>query len=450
VQSNDQYDTIKKTGFMMKSPLVAETISKSSDSDILSLLLSFDLDFKGLNKYNAIHNFHSFAAKFPPQLPRLFIEYLTKPGEVVLDPMMGSGTTIVETILTGRRAIGFDIDPLAVEIALVKTTRLQKTRILEAYTELFNNIRYVLGNSPEVEEALEKRFDEGTRKFIDYWFHPHIQKELMTIVLAIERIEDTDIQRFFKLVFSSIIITKSGGVSRARDLAHSRPHLVKSKIPQNVMEAFSSRVKKTCSGLNDFGQNASEPYIRQCDARQLPLPDSSVDLVVTSPPYANAIDYMRAHKFSLVWFGQSVAGLTELRSKYIGTERANDSSPTGLPALARSTIERVSELDKARGRILTKYFQEMKIVLKEVHRVLKKNKNAVIVIGSSTMRGVETQTHLNLVEIAEGVGFQIIGIAKRLIDRDKRMMPARNHSDGSSQIEMRMHEEYVIGLRKTK
>jgi len=433
----------------MKSSLVAERISKSNDSDILSLLLSFDLDFKGLNKYNAIHNFHSFAAKFPPQLPRLFIEYLTKPGEVVLDPMMGSGTTIVETILTGRRAIGFDIDPLAVEIALVKTTRLQKTRILEAYTELFNTIRYVLGNSPEVEEALQKRFDEGTRKFIDYWFHPQIQKELMTIVLAIERIEDTDLQRFFKLVFSSIIITKSGGVSRARDLAHSRPHLVKSKIPQNVMQAFSSRVKKTCSGLDDFGQNASEPYIRQCDARQLPLPDSSVDLVVTSPPYANAIDYVRAHKFSLVWFGRSIASLTELRSKYIGTERANDSSPTGLPALAMSTIERVSELDKAKGRILTKYFQEMKIVLKELHRVLKKNKNAVIVIGSSTMRGVETQTHLNLVEIAEGLDFQIVGVAKRLIDRDKRMMPARNQRDRSSQIEMRMHEEYVIGLRKT-
>jgi DNA modification methylase len=439
-----------KAGLMMMSSLVEERISKHEDSDILSLLLSSDLNFKGQNKYHAIHNFHSFAAKFPPQLPRLFIEYLTKPGEIVLDPMMGSGTAIVEAILAGRKAIGFDIDPLAVEIALVKTNRLEKTRIQAAYTELTYNIRYVLGNSPEVEEALEKRFDAGTRKFIDYWFYPHAQKELMAIVLAIERIEDAIIQRFFKLVFSSIIITKSGGVSRARDLAHSRPHLVKSKIPQNVMEAFSSRIKKTCSGLDGFGQNAIEPYIGQCDARQLPLPDSSVDLVVTSPPYANAIDYVRAHKFSLVWFGQSVASLTELRSKYIGTERANDSSPTGLPAFAKSTIERVSELDKVKGRILTKYFQEMKIVIKEVHRVLKMNKNAVIVIGSSTMRGVETQTHLNLIEIAKEVGFQMVGVAKRLIDRDRRMMPARNRSDNSSQIEMRMHEEYVIGLRKPK
>lgn len=59
-------------------------------------LLSGDLNFQGQDSAYASHNYHAFPAKFPPQLPHKFIDALTVPGDVVLDPMMGSGTTIVE------------------------------------------------------------------------------------------------------------------------------------------------------------------------------------------------------------------------------------------------------------------------------------------------------------------------------------------------------------------
>ena len=67
----------------------------------LSDLLSSDLDFHGKSSAYASHNFHAFPAKFPPQLPKKFIEGLTEPGDVVIDPMVGSGTTIVEAFLVG-------------------------------------------------------------------------------------------------------------------------------------------------------------------------------------------------------------------------------------------------------------------------------------------------------------------------------------------------------------
>ena len=70
----------------------------------------------------------------------------------------------------------------------------------------------------------------------------------------------------------------------------------------------------------------------------LPLADGSVDLIVTSPPYANAIDYMRAHKFSLVWLGQPIANLSHLRSKYIGAERQDKGDTPGLPVVAQQAI----------------------------------------------------------------------------------------------------------------
>jgi hypothetical protein len=87
----------------------------------LSKLLSTDLNFHRDASNYASHALHAFAAKFPPQLPRVFIEGLTQKGETVMDPMMGSGTAIVEAFLCRRRAVGFDIDPLALMICRVKT-----------------------------------------------------------------------------------------------------------------------------------------------------------------------------------------------------------------------------------------------------------------------------------------------------------------------------------------
>ncbi len=97
----------------LRPPTVDAKQIKKPYQERLATLLSQDLDFHDQDSGYAAHNFHSFPAKFPPQLPRKFIVALTAPGDVVLDPMMGSGTTVLEAFLTGRRGVGFDIDPLA-------------------------------------------------------------------------------------------------------------------------------------------------------------------------------------------------------------------------------------------------------------------------------------------------------------------------------------------------
>ncbi len=83
--------------------------------------------------------------------------------------------------------------------------------------------------------------------------------------------------------------------------------------------------------------------------------------------------------------------------------------------------------------------------LTEMARVLKPGKAAIVVVGSSTMRGMDTRTDVCLGEIGKQVGFELIRIAVRRLDRDRRMMPARR-TEIRSQIEERMHEEYVIGF----
>ena len=92
-----------------------------------------ELDFEEKNNVLIIskhqsyltHGVHKFPAKFFPELPRYLISKYSKLGDVVLDPMCGSGTTLLESILQNRHAIGVDIDPIAKMISRVKTTPIE-------------------------------------------------------------------------------------------------------------------------------------------------------------------------------------------------------------------------------------------------------------------------------------------------------------------------------------
>ncbi|MDX6269628.1 MAG: hypothetical protein QOD28_851 [Acidobacteriota bacterium] len=417
---------------------------KAGRRSILEDLVTVDLNFAGQNSSYGSHNFHAFAAKFPPQIPRLFIEGLTLPGEVVLDPMMGSGTAILEAQLIGRQAVGFDLDPLAIKQSLVKTTWVSPNALAQAVENVMLEARRWLSTVRDPETALNKKFKLKAVEFIQYWFLPETQLQLLALLRAIELLQPGSIRNFLEIAFSAIIVTKSGGVSMARDLAHSRPHLVTDKIPRDALKQFEARARKNILSLTTLPQKTIEPIIRQGDARQLEMEDSSVDLVITSPPYANAIDYMRAHKFSLVWFGAGIEDLSTLRSRYIGAERTSGMIETPLPSRAESIIGRLAILDKGKARILRKYYSDMSITIGQMYRVLRPDRAIIVVVGSSTMRGIDVETHLCLADIAASTGFNIVNVVERKLDRNKRMMPARFGLKSGNGIEERMHHEYVI------
>lgn len=419
-----------------------------SKRERLKALLEGELNFHGEDSGYASHDLHAFAAKFPPQLPRAFIRALTRRGDVVLDPMMGSGTTIVEALLAGRHGIGLDIDPLALRLGRVKTMSADTDALRAAGYHVIARALSLLQDGDVIERSLSDRFDQRTREFIDYWYLPATQRELMALVLAIQDVNIPHIRQFLELTFSSIIVTKSGGVSRARDLAHSRPHLDASKTPKNALDQFAARLRKNLISMAQLRSNGASATPLAGDARIMPFANNVIDLIVTSPPYANAIDYMRAHKFSLVWLGNRIADLSELRAEYIGSERIKQLSAISLPDRPETIIGQLMRLDKAKAAILRKYYVEMHSVLSEMYRVLRTDAPAVIVIGTSIMRGIDVETHLCLADIAVATGFELVGIAERKLDRNKRMMPARFGQKTDSMIEQRMHEEYVIGLLK--
>ena len=417
----------------------------------LETLLGADLGFHGTSSNQGTHGWHPFPAKFPPQLPAHFIEGLTEPGDTVLDPMLGSGTTLVEAARLGRHAIGCDIDPLARLIAAAKLAPLPADLAMGGGMEILGRAkaRHAADNGALTTER-DRRFDAKTREFLNYWFSESVQRELLALLMEVEALADDAARRYFQVVFSSTIIAKSGGVSLARDLAHTRPHRVLDKPPRSAFAEFEKRLRNNQrGGATPIGSHE----VRAAPAEATGLPAASVDLVVTSPPYANnAIDYMRAHKFSLVWLGWPIGELTQIRKRYLGHDAvsrpAPETSAGQLPDQCEGSLKQLAAVDERKAQVLRRYFHEMSAVLAEIARVLKPRKAAVVVVGTSTLRGIDVETHKGLASLGIAAGLDLAGIGTRELDRDKRMMPARWGKTRASRIEERMHQEFVIGLIK--
>ena len=429
----------------------------TSTHNSLAALLAGDLAFQTpVQQAHPLHALHPFAARFPHGLAGYFIQALTEPGDAVLDPMCGSGVTLLEGWLAGRSVIGVDLDPLARRQSAARTAaldanavRVSGAAVLQRAADLCAGVSHPARPLDYVRGSM----DDATREFLDYWFFPETQEELAALLLAIRAEPEPTLRNLLEVVFSSTIVTKSGGVSRARDLAHTRPHRVANKQPRRPLRQFEILLNRAVGAYASVNPDTvGESRIIAGDARALPVPDDSVNLIVTSPPYANALDYMRAHKFSLAWLGDPIPRLSELRGRYIGAER--QTGPGGgdtLPASVRSIVAALAEQDAPRSRVLSRYFGDMAAAMGEMARVLRPGAAAIIVVSPSTMRGVLIPTHQCLADLASQAGLDVVDVAPRNLDRDRRMMPARARQQPTGAptgIELRMHTEYVIGAVK--
>ena len=136
--------------------------------------------FKELNRSQTsylTHGYHTYPAKFIPQLAARLINENSGVGEIICDPFMGSGTTLVEAIVHGRRTYGTDVNPVAVLITKAKTTPIEPQKLERMVYSLKNKIKHHLID--ENKQSLLLKDDLAvvlpTNKRIDYWF-PEKQK----------------------------------------------------------------------------------------------------------------------------------------------------------------------------------------------------------------------------------------------------------------------------------
>ena len=183
------------------------------------------------------------------------------------------------------------------------------------------------------------------------------------------------------------------------------------------------------------------------DCRSLPfVATNSIDMVVTSPPYLNAIDYMRGHKFALIWLGYSIPELREIRSSSIGAERAMDHPAEAEASELIAQIEREA-VDRALLPIatLTRYSHDLVLFARQMKRVLKHEGRLIAVVGNSTLRGNFIRNDSLAERALQNCGFTTTQSTQRPLPASKRYLPITTDKP-SSAITRRMRTETILHM----
>jgi len=153
--------------------------------------------------------------------------------------------------------------------------------------------------------------------------------------------------------------------------------------------------------------------------------DSEVDAVLTSPPYLNAIDYMRGHRLSLVWLGYNLPSLKNIRSNSIGAERGSETTWPTHPCIdsLKKVIGEIDKLPHRYASVVMRYIEDVYGLMSEVARVLKPEGKAVFVIGNSCLKGIFIQNSEVLIKAASMVGLRLLHRVERELPTGNRYLP---------------------------
>lgn len=364
------------------------------NSDELKKIKEIDWDFSNEKTNFFPHNFHSYPAKFIPQIPFYLIKLFSNIGDTVYDPFCGSGTTLVEAIRLERNAIGNDANPLAVLISKVKTTAITPVKLLQLkkIIEIIKKFDIVISPSNKLKNiATLQKFKIQN---IDYWFESFVIEELLFIKNKVEELEDIKLRNFCFLALSYIIISVSNQDSDTRY----------TKVRKNI-KALDT-INKFCNRLNYMIKDMETNYkiLEKCNSeiiiedtrRENIFKENIADIVITSPPYPNAYDYHLYHKHRMNLLEMDPL---ELKKIEIGAH-AHYSKNNGL-----------TEFD---------FKEDMFKCFKNISKILKKDKYFFIVIGNSIIKGRNIQNNELLKSLSDKTNFKFMYEIDRKINLTKK------------------------------
>jgi DNA modification methylase len=381
---------------------------------------------------------HPFPARMAPEIAIEFCQNLRR-GATVLDPMVGSGTTIRAAIDSGHHAIGIDMDPLAVMLARAWTTPVN----LEPFIA---RARQVMAQASELSSSSLRLpwidDDAETSAFVDRWFGEK-QRPMLRSLAHVLYGRHGATWNLCRVALSRIIITKDRGASLGRDVSHSRPHITYKSSDYDVLLGFRRACDVIARRLVDDPPRR-RAIVRRGDARTPDIRPRSVDAVITSPPYLNAIDYLRGHRMSLVWMGYSVRELREIRAAEVGAERALLSDDSYVSATISQMGDVGSLPNRLRGMI-RRYAQDTRMVVSAAAATLKPGGSALFVVGNSSLKGVFLRNDRAIELAAKEAGLELVGRAERDLPPNRRYLPPPMSREGD--LNQRMRREVVLTFR---
>lgn len=387
---------------------------------------------------------HPFPARMAPELALKSLECLST--GTVLDPMSGSGTVARVAKQRNLNAIGFDLDPLAVLISKVGTTPVNDDDLAGCEDRILAAAKALAADDlclPWIDG------DAEAERFVEYWFAPSQRADLRRIAYTLANAEDIglspEIADIGRIALSRIIVTKKQAASLAQDTSHSRPHRVALESDYDVCDGYAKSfraVRKRVAAIPKHGS----AEIDRGDARNMPgIADNSIDAVLTSPPYLNAIDYMRGHRMSLIWLGHRYKDLQATRSASIGSERKPD-APFNHDELqdVKAAMGPVSSLSARHQGMIDRYVVDMHAMVAEVARVMKPKAQATFVMGNSCLKGVYIENSEALAKAGAKVGLEIVSQNERDLPSGSRYLP----TPASGALSKRMRKEVILTFAK--
>jgi DNA modification methylase len=361
------------------------------------------------------HGYHRYPAKFIPQLASRVITENSRIGDLVCDPFMGSGTTLVEAIVNGRKAYGTDINPVAVLIATAKTTVIEPSKLKRETDSLLGYLDAAFqkekGQSLLANEPAD--FCIPGHERIDYWFPQRQKRDLALILSRVQQISDKEIQAFLLCSFSNIL----KGCSRWM-MKSVKPTRDKEKVVADAHRSFVLQMRRMMKKNEELWKlldgKKADRVIDNRDARELALKDKEAALIVTSPPYVTSYEYADLHQLTALWLGYA-DNLKDFRSKFIGSIQKEDGKLSLYSPLAKETVGKLREKDRREATGAERYFFEMQQCFEEMHRVLKPKGRAAIVIGDTDLKKIEIKNAEIFIQTMEKIGFKTYNIIKRPI-----------------------------------
>jgi site-specific DNA-methyltransferase (cytosine-N4-specific) len=351
-----------------------------------------------------LHGLHPYPAKFIPQIPRKAIGLWTKPGDLVYDPFCGCGTTLLEARLMGRPSIGVDNNAVACLVSKAKTA-IYSASDIERATKFLATLDRKLATIKPRKDLIPKN-----ENFL-YWFSVPVLERLSGIKSLVLR-QPEPLRTLFLAAFSSIIVRVSYQDSDTRYAKIER--VVR---PENVDTAFASKVANVVGRLPAVGvrSKAVRVSVHQTDSRDVGfIPESSVSLIVTSPPYLNAYDYHKYHRQRLHWIDGDVEFARKIE---IGTH---------------------DEFTRP-GATPDSYFEDMDACFAEWERVLRPRGRCLVVIGDAIVSKKAVRVADTFIDLMERRGMPLEKHWIRELHATSRTFNVRNS---------RITHEHVLLFRK--
>jgi hypothetical protein len=404
------------------------------------------------------HGYHRYPAKFIPQLvEKLIDEYVSTEDAHINDPFMGCGTTIVTGISRGYKSSGTDINKIAYLITKVKSTPIEPKYLNEKINQLLSRLTYLNGTQKSLlDKDIEPLIPQKHIDRINYWFSEDNKNELGKILRVIYDEEDRVIKDFFLVAFSHILkncsIWLQGSTKPTRDLKKIpikpydilRKHLLKMQRGNDVF--YNVVPVKVRENLNDYLN------IKIADAREQPVSDDSVDLIVSSSPYVTSYEYADLHQLSTIWFDLA-NDLTEYKKEFIGTSYKKYEENNLRSKIAVDIVCKMSTKSKKMAKEIEAFFIDMEEVFDENFRILKHGGRCCYVIGDTKLKGIDILNAEVFAESLQYSGFKLDRIIKREIPlkilpqkRDDKTGRFANNHDANS--EAYPTEYIVMGLKE--